>query len=430
MPVIACDVSKATLDAAWLNESKQCWFDRSKIANNRRGWQEMLRWLEKSSGQGRREFTLVVEATGVYHRPLIDFAVAEGLRVIVTNPGRAAENARSHNRLNKNDRLDARGLYGYGKELKKVHEYVPDSQEISVLKALLSRLRQLDKDLLRERNRLEKCPFIAGSQGLAASNRRQIKALLREKNLIQRQIDELIRTDPRLTHLQKLLCSIKGIGKVASQWLLPLLYRQQFDSARQLAAFGGGLEHVLDGVLGDDGDVGPPDEEVAPLVAGGDADVGVAGLARPVDNAAHDRHLQRDLTVAEGLLCLAGDLDHVDLGPATTGAGDQVDVLALAQAQALEQGTPRASLFHRVGGEAVADGVADALGQQRGHAGGGLEQPGGRRPGLGDAEVQRVVHRVGQQAVGLDHERHVRRLDRDLHVVEADLGRDRGHRRW
>src|SRR5690606_37583979 len=151
MPVIACDVSKATLDAAWLNESGQCWFERSKIANSRRGWQEMLRWLEKSSGKGRREFTLVVEATGVYHRPLIDFAVAEGLRVIVTNPGRAAENARSHNRLNKNDRLDARGLYGYGKELKKVHEYVPDSQEISVLKALLSRLRQLDKDLLRER---------------------------------------------------------------------------------------------------------------------------------------------------------------------------------------------------------------------------------------------------------------------------------------
>lgn len=237
MPVIACDVSKATLDAAWLNESGQCWFERSKIANSRRGWQEMLRWLEKSSGKGRREFTLVVEATGVYHRPLIDFAVAEGLRVIVTNPGRAAENARSHNRLNKNDRLDARGLYSYGKELKKVHEYVPDSQEISVLKALLSRLRQLDKDLLRERNRLEKCPFIAGSQGLAASNRRQIKALMQEKNLIQRQIDELIRTDPPLTHLQKLLCSIKGIGKVASQWLLPLLYRQQFDSARQLAAF-------------------------------------------------------------------------------------------------------------------------------------------------------------------------------------------------
>lgn len=237
MPLVACDVAKATLDAAWLDEPRQCWFERSKIANNRRGWREMLSWLEKSSGTSRREFTLVVEATGVYHRPLIDFAVAQGLRVIVTNPGRAAENARSHNRLNKSDRLDARSLYGYGKELKGAHEYVPDRPEISVLKALLSRLRQLDKDLHRERNRLEKCPFIAGSHGLAASIRRQIKALERETHCIQREIDELIRSEPRLAHQQKLLCSIKGIGKVASQWLLPLLYRQQFASARQLAAF-------------------------------------------------------------------------------------------------------------------------------------------------------------------------------------------------
>ncbi len=78
-------------------------------------------------------------------------------------------------------------------------------------------------------------------------------------------------------------------------------------------------------------------------------------------------------------------------------------------------------LLDRVGGERVADGVADALAQQRGQAGGGLDEPGRRRPGLGDPEVQRVVDGVGELAVGLDHDRHVRRLDRDLHVVEVDL---------
>ena len=50
-----------------------------------------------------------------------------------------------------------------------------------------------------------------------------------------------------------------------------------------------------------------------------------------------------------------------------------------------------------------------------------LDQPGRQRPGLGDAEVQRVVGDLRQLPVGLDHERHVRRLDRDLDVVEADL---------
>jgi transposase len=237
MLLVACDVSKATVDAAWFDEQRQRWLERSKIDNNRRGWRGMLGWLEKSSGKSRAAFTLVVEATGVYHRPFVDFAYGQGLHVIVTNPGRAAENARSHNQLNKNDRLDARSLHGYGQELKKIFEYQPDSPEISGLKAMLSRLRQLDKDLTRERNRLEKCPYIAESQPLAASIRRQIRALEREQKLIQGQIDELIRSQPDLKHLQSLMCSIKGVGKVMSQWLLPLLYRQQFTSARQLAAF-------------------------------------------------------------------------------------------------------------------------------------------------------------------------------------------------
>ena len=54
--------------------------------------------------------------------------------------------------------------------------------------------------------------------------------------------------------------------------------------------------------------------------------------------------------------------------------------------------------------------------------GGRLHQPARERAGLGDAEVQRDVDRLRQQAVGVDHHRHVRRLHRDLHVVEVDLG--------
>ena len=111
------------------------------------------------------------------------------------------------------------------------------------------------------------------------------------------------------------------------------------------------------------------------------------------------------LQAVERGLRLAGHLDDVDLGPAARRAGDEVEALALAQPERLEQLAPGPRLLDRIGGERVADGVADALGQQRGDAGGGLDQPGRRRPGLGDAEVQRVVDRVGEQPVGLDHER-------------------------
>ena len=237
MKIIACDVSKATLDAAWFDEDQQRWLELSKISNSRRGWRRLLSWAEKTCDCSASEIRLVVEATGVYHRPLAEFAYAHELQVVVVNPGRAAENARSHDRLNKNDQLDARALQGFGRELKKVREYVPDSPEINRLRALLSRLKQLNVDLQRERNRLEKCPYIAQSRDQAASIRRQIRSLSREKARIQQHIDTLIAENNELQQLRQLLCTIKGIGPIASQWLLPLLYRGQFDSARQLAAF-------------------------------------------------------------------------------------------------------------------------------------------------------------------------------------------------
>lgn len=237
MHVIACDVSKATLDAAWFDEDNQRWFERSNIANKKPGFRQLLNWAAKYCGCAVTEIQLVVEATGVYHGPLVDFAYANGLQIIVVNPGRAAENARSHNRLNKNDKLDARGLQCFGRELKEAHQYVPHSPEIQALRALLSRLRQLDVDQQREQNRLEKCPYIAQSSSLSASIRRQLKSLAKEKTRIQQDIDQLIREHEPLKHIRQLLRTIKGIGPISSQWLLPLLYREQFNSARQLAAF-------------------------------------------------------------------------------------------------------------------------------------------------------------------------------------------------
>ena len=51
-----------------------------------------------------------------------------------------------------------------------------------------------------------------------------------------------------------------------------------------------------------------------------------------------------------------------------------------------------------------------------------FNSPAGGGPGLGHPEVQRMVEGLRRQPVGLDHERHRRGLDRDLDVVEVDLG--------
>jgi transposase len=183
MIFIGCDVSKATLDAAWFNPASDAWVEKLKLTNSAQGWNSLLKQVRNGSTEAD-DLCLVIEATGVYHRPLADRAHRDGVRVIIANPGRVAEYASS-------------------------------------------------------RNRLEKCAFIAQSQELARSIGRQLSRLDKERQLIQNKIDELINTDSLLRQTQELLQSIKGLGKLTSQWLLPLLRPKRFDSARQLAAFMG-----------------------------------------------------------------------------------------------------------------------------------------------------------------------------------------------
>ncbi len=237
MFVFGCDVSKATLDIAWFGEESGRWFILSNIPNTRAGYRKLLQWMRKTCAAQVQDMSLVIEATCVYHQPLAEYAYTAGVTVFVTNPGRAAEHARSQNRLNKTDKLDAQGLQHYGRHLQKCHEYVPHSAPVQGLQALLSRLRQLNDDLQRERNRLEKVPFVPGSQPLSASLKRHIKCLEKEKGRIQAQIDALINEHEPLRHVQKRLLSIKGVGPLTSQALIPLLYRDQFTDARQLAAY-------------------------------------------------------------------------------------------------------------------------------------------------------------------------------------------------
>lgn len=237
MQFIGCDVSKKTLDLAYQNPATQQWTRPRQVGNNRRGFVALIRWIEQHCAVPRSEIGIVMEATGVYHLLVAAYLYHAGFKVAVVNPGRAAQYAKSQNQFNKSDKLDARALQRYGVKLDKVHWYVPESKQINQLTALLKRLRQLDKDLQREQNRLEKCPFLADSTALSQSIKRQIKGLTKEQARIQCSIDRLINSDPQMQRNQQLMCSIKGIGKIASQWLLPLLHGGRFNSARELAAF-------------------------------------------------------------------------------------------------------------------------------------------------------------------------------------------------
>lgn len=237
MQVIGCDVSKATLDAAARVSEDGSFSQLAKIPNGPGGWKRLLRWMSEVTGCEASQLCLVVEATGVYHWPLAAFMCAHDVKVVIADPGRAAEFARSRGMMHKNDKLDANMLQAFGAQLERPRYFEPDTPEIQALKAALQRLYQLNRDLVRERNRLEKCAFIPASDDLAGSIKRQLRQLRTEKQRVQNHIDQLIASHPDLQHVIDLLMTIKGIGKLTAQRLLPLLYCQRFDSARQFAAY-------------------------------------------------------------------------------------------------------------------------------------------------------------------------------------------------
>lgn len=237
MYFIGCDVSKRTLDVAGepLSGSRKLLI--SKVSNDRAGWHELTRWLERHWPDDRDNIVLVMEATGVYHLLAANYLHAAGFRVILCNPGRTSEYSRSQNRVNKSDAADAASLQRYGARLERIHWYQPDLPEIAQLKALLGLLDQLDKDIRRWQNRLEKASFQPSGNLPAKAIRRQIRNLERELERTQGSIDEHIASSEQLRQNRQLMCSITGIGAKTSQRLLPLVQAKRFESARQMAAF-------------------------------------------------------------------------------------------------------------------------------------------------------------------------------------------------
>jgi hypothetical protein len=91
---------------------------------------------------------------------------------------------------------------------------------------------------------------------------------------------------------------------------------------------------------------------------------------------------------------------------------------AMAQAQGLEDLVADLDLFHRIGREADADGVADPHPKQLAQPDGRLDRARGEAPGLGDAKVDRRVGLFGQLHVGGGGHEDIGRLATDLELVK------------
>ena len=117
------------------------------------------------------------------------------------------------------------------------------------------------------------------------------------------------------------------------------------------------------------------------------------------------------------LLHARHDAAHIDAGAPARRAGYVLHAVG-AQAHVLQNLDARRRLQARIARQRHADGVADAVEQQRADADGALDAPLLRQARLRDAQVQRIVARFAGQPVGRDGVRHVARLHGEHHIVK------------
>lgn len=165
---------------------------------------------------------IVVEATGGYERGIVAALGGAGLPVVVVNPRHVRDFAKATGQLAKTDALDAHVLAAFGARVQPERRPLP-SEAQDELRDFLARQQQVQQMLLAEKTRLLQALGSKGRQPLRRKITRHIAFLERELNLLDADLDELLRDSPLWREQDDVLQSVPGIGPQTARILLGLL---------------------------------------------------------------------------------------------------------------------------------------------------------------------------------------------------------------
>jgi len=235
---VGIDVAKDKFDCLWLRDIDSLKIKTKILSNSKEGFKKLKSWLEKNISMELGDIFVCLEATGIYHEALSYALFSMGIKVSVVNPAFVRDFAKGLGVRGKTDKKDSMVLARYS-ALVKPRLWHPEPKDVRTLKALLSRLVGLEKDLQRERNRLEKSEVSQASKTVIDSIKLMVEHLKTETARIKNEIDEHINQNPTLKKDRAFLKTIPAVGDVLSREILAVLHSRQFEKASQVAAFVG-----------------------------------------------------------------------------------------------------------------------------------------------------------------------------------------------
>jgi len=238
MKIIGIDVSKAKLDCAWFKHIETSKVKNKVFGNKAKDYELLIAWAKKETNGPIESLCFVMEATGIYHEALAYALYHAGANVCVVNPAQIRDYAKSLGTRTKTDKKDSVVIARFGlKEHPRLWQ--PEPEDIRTLKALISRLEAVEKDVQREKNRLEKAEFAQITEEVHVSIHTVLEQLEKEKQRLEELIDQHIDSHPHLKKDRQLLETIPGVGPVVSRLMVSVIRSRQFEAAPQCAAFMG-----------------------------------------------------------------------------------------------------------------------------------------------------------------------------------------------
>ena len=221
---VGIDVAKQHLDVCILPQKK-----RFQIPYGDEGLKQIsdqLRELQPT--------LIVIEATGGYERRVAAELLQAGLVLAVVNPARVRQLAKAHGTLAKNDRIDAYNLALFAQIVRPAAR-VKTSQKQAELNDLVARRRQLVEMIVMETNRLEKSPAAGVQQSIAKT----MTLLKEQRQEMDNQIAEHLRSDDEWNGKVQLLQSVPGVGAVTASTLVAELPELGELNRRAIASLAG-----------------------------------------------------------------------------------------------------------------------------------------------------------------------------------------------
>ena len=226
--IFGVDISKATFDVALLSDNK---VKNKKFSNTIKGFAELKQWL-KNKGIDHAAHACM-EATGGYETKLAQYLYDNNFKVSVINPARIKGFSMSKLSRVKTDKADSELIARFCQEMQP-DLWQPTPKHIQELQQWVRRLDSLIANKNQENNRLD-----GASEVVAINISTHIEFLNKQIKEIEELISNHIKGHKDLNDKSKLLDSIPGIGEKTIGVILAFLSIEDFDSAKQVAAFVG-----------------------------------------------------------------------------------------------------------------------------------------------------------------------------------------------